>query len=51
MARKVAISRPRAATAEYMLLSAPNMAPIAMMMATVLPTTLISWVSCLDCAA
>jgi hypothetical protein len=38
MARSVAISRVRAATAAYIVLSAPNMAPIAMMIATVVPS-------------
>jgi len=51
MARSVAISIPRAATAENMLLSAPNIAPIAMMTATVLPTMLMTLVNCLDWAA
>ena len=33
-ARMVAISRPRSATAEYIVLSAPNTAPMAMTTAT-----------------
>ena len=36
-ARKVAISRARAATAEYIVLSAPKTAPMAMMAPTVMP--------------
>ena len=49
-ARKVAISRVRVATAAYMLLSAPNTAPIPMMMPMALPSAVISRVRAADCA-
>ena len=50
-ARMVAISRPRSATAEYIVLRAPNTAPIAMMAATRPPSTVISCVMAEDCFA
>jgi hypothetical protein len=48
-ARIVAISRPRSATAEYMVLSAPKTAPIAITPATRPPSTVISVVKRFDC--
>ena len=50
-ARIVAISRPRSAIAEYMVLSAPKMAPMAMIAATTPPSTVISRVMVVDCFA
>ena len=44
-ARMVAISRDRSATAEYMVLSAPKTAPIAITAAISVPSTVISVVS------
>ncbi len=41
MARMVAISRERSETAEYMVLSAPKTAPMPMMTATRVPSTVI----------
>ena len=49
IARKVAISRARAAIAANMVLSAPKIAPIAMITPTVMPTTRITLVSASDC--
>ena len=51
MARMVAISRARSVTAEYMVLSAPKIAPIPITTATMLPSTVMSMVSCCDCLA
>ena len=48
-ARRVAISRARPATAAYMLLSAPNTAPIAMIAPITEPRMRISLVSPSDC--
>src|SRR3546814_14345958 len=48
IARSVAISRERADTAEYMVLSAPNIAPTAMMPPTKYAMKLSSLVNCLD---
>src|SRR5215469_9786630 len=50
-ARMVAISRPRSATAEYMVFKAPNIAPIAIMAATKPPRTVMSRVIVVDCLA
>ena len=50
-ARRVAISRERSATAEYIVFSAPKTAPIPMTTATIEPSTVISVVSCRDCFA
>ena len=47
----VAISRPRSATAEYMVLSAPKTAPMAMMAATKPPRMVMSLVMVVDCLA
>ena len=49
MARSVAISRARAATAANMVLSAPNIAPIAMIAPTVMPMMRITFVMPSDC--
>ena len=49
IARSVAISRARDATAANMVLSAPNIAPIAMIAPTARPIALITWVICSDC--
>src|SRR5262249_57991846 len=51
MARSVAISTWRLATAEYMQLSAPKVAPTAMNPATVYPSTLMSPESTEACLA
>jgi hypothetical protein len=51
MARSVAISTWRLAMAEYMQLSAPNVAPIAMNPATVYPSTLIRFDRTVACFA
>src|SRR6267143_5339005 len=48
-ARIVAISRPRSATAEYIVFRAPKMAPMAMMAATNPPRMVISVVMRVDC--
>ena len=48
-ARIVAISRARAATAEYMVLRAPKTAPIAITKATRKPSTLINVLTIRDC--
>ena len=48
-ARMVAISRPRSATAEYMVLSAPKIAPMAITLATRPPRTVMSCVMRVDC--
>ena len=50
IARKVAISRARVATAAYIELSAPKIAPIAMITAMVMPTTRMTLLSPSDCA-
>ena len=50
-ARMVAISRPRSATAEYMVLRAPKIAPMAMTPATSPPRMVMSWVMRVDCLA
>jgi hypothetical protein len=50
-ARMVAISRPRSATAEYMVLRAPKIAPMAMIAATNPPSMVMSWVMRVDCLA
>ncbi len=51
MARSVAISRLRALIAAYMVLSAPKMAPSAMITPTLMPTMRITLVTPSDCAA
>ncbi len=48
-ARMVAISRPRSATAEYIVLSAPKTAPMAMIAATNPPNVVMSVVMRVDC--
>src|SRR5437762_2724694 len=50
-ARMVAISRARAVTAEYIVLSAPKTAPMPITAATIEPRTVMSVVSCRDCFA
>jgi len=50
MARSVAISRVRAATAAYMVLSAPNTAPTAMMTPTTVPRIRMMVEIVCDCA-
>ena len=49
MARMVAISRARPATAAYMVFNAPNTAPMAMMVPMTVPRILISLASPADC--
>ena len=50
-ARRVAISRARAATAEYIVFSAPKTAPMAITKATRKPSTRISVLTICDCLA
>ena len=50
-ARSVAISRPRAATALYIVLSAPNNAPNAIIRATTVPSVVMKLVVIVDCSA
>ena len=47
----VAISRPRSATAEYMVLSPAKIAPMAMIEATTPPRMVMSVVNLVDCLA
>ncbi len=49
IARRVAISRARAATAANIVLSAPNIAPMAMMLPTTMPITRITVAVPSDC--